>query len=392
MSPEQISGQKVDIRSDIFSVGAIFYEMLTGERPFEGETTVTLAYKIVQVEPVPLRILKVHIPQSIEIICKKALAKDPSLRYQTPMEMLEDIRDFTGKGTRVTKPMADKTIKSQVTIVVPRAPEEKREEGTLVPKEKMEAKPLEMDKKKPEPTPSATPIQKESPAPPKAAVPTAPPVPKKAEGSALKPITFAIVLIIFVVVGISLVVHFAKKSTPYSLPDTGTPQVVSNQGSQPTLPPEQQASLTVDSLILQAKNQLKSNPARAQKLLDQALSLDPNNFEANFQLARLLTFQQNFQKAIPLYLKAQQRNNRVPELSFNLGFIYMNEGNYDQAIKSYEVCRTLYPPFQDEVLTNLGFCYLKKNNYKQAQILFREALKLNPQNTIAQNYLNSIGG
>ena len=62
MSPEQISGQKVDIRSDLFSVGAVFYQVLTGERPFEGESTVTLAYKIVQVEPIPPKVLNVHIP------------------------------------------------------------------------------------------------------------------------------------------------------------------------------------------------------------------------------------------------------------------------------------------------------------------------------------------
>jgi serine/threonine-protein kinase len=393
MSPEQISGQRVDIRSDIFSVGAIFYEMLTGERPFEGETTVTLAYKIVQVEPIPLRILKVHIPQSIEIICKKALAKDPSLRYQTPMEMLEDIRDFTGKGTRVTKPvaMADKTIKSQATIVVPKAPEEKRVEETLVSKEKMEAKPVEVDKKKAEPTPSVPPIKKESPAQPKPAVPQAPSAPRKADGSALKPITFAIVLVIIVVVGISLVVRFAKKSTPYSLSDTGTPQVVGNQPPQ-ALPPEQKASLSVDALILQAKNQVRSNPAKARNLLTQAISLDPNNFEANYQLARLLTFQKDFQNAITFYQKAQNLNNRIPEIPFNMGYIYMNQGNFDQAIRSYEVCRALYPSFQDEVLTNMALCYIKKNNAGQARTLLQEALKLNPKNTIAQNYLNSIGG
>jgi Flp pilus assembly protein TadD len=250
---------------------------------------------------------------------------------------------------------------------------------------------LEMDKKA-EPTPSVPPIKKESPAPPKLTpvVPQAPPVPRKAEGSALKPITFAIVLVIVVIVGISLVVRFAKKSTPYGLPGTGTPQVAVNQGSQ--APPEQKASLSVDAIILQAKNQLKINPAKARTLLTQAISLEPDNFEANYQLARLLTFQKDFQNAITYYQKAQNLNNRIPEIPFNLGYIYMNQGNFDQAIKSYEVCRGLYPPFQDEVLTNMALCYIKKNNPSQAQVLLREALKLNPKNPIAQNYLNSIGG
>jgi Flp pilus assembly protein TadD len=75
-----------------------------------------------------------------------------------------------------------------------------------------------------------------------------------------------------------------------------------------------------------------------------------------------LTFQKDFQNAIAFYQKAQNLDNRRPEIPFNLGYIYMNLGNFDQAIKSYEVCRTLYPPFQDEVLTNMALCYIKNNN------------------------------
>ncbi len=172
---------------------------------------------------------------------------------------------------------------------------------------------------------------------------------------------------------------------------TGTPRIT-QVSPQPTPPPEQKTTPNLDSLILQAKDQIKINPANAQKLLEQALSLDPNNFEANFQLARLFTFQQDFQRAVPLYLKAEKLNSRVPDISFNLGYIYLTQGKYDQAINSYALCRALSPPFQDEVLTNMGLCYIKKNNFQQAQILLREALLLNPNNVIAQNYLKSIGG
>ena len=113
MSPEQISGQKVDIRSDLFSVGAVLYQVLTGERPFEGESTVTLAYKIVQVEPIPPKVLNVHIPQTIETIVKKALTKDPALRYQTPSEMLKDLRSALRPSPTPTPAVSDTTIKNQ---------------------------------------------------------------------------------------------------------------------------------------------------------------------------------------------------------------------------------------------------------------------------------------
>ena len=92
MSPEQISGQKVDTRSDIFSVGAVLYQALTGTRPFEGESTVALVYKIIQSEPVPANILNVRTSASVANVIKKALAKDPFQRFQTPAEMLHALK------------------------------------------------------------------------------------------------------------------------------------------------------------------------------------------------------------------------------------------------------------------------------------------------------------
>lgn len=92
MSPEQISGQKVDIRSDIFSTGVVLYQALTGERPFEGTSTAALAYKIVQMEPVSPKRLNPGIPEPLDAVIRKALAKDPAMRYQTPLEMLGELK------------------------------------------------------------------------------------------------------------------------------------------------------------------------------------------------------------------------------------------------------------------------------------------------------------
>jgi|GEM_PF-4403348 serine/threonine protein kinase len=91
MSPEQIVGQKVDIRSDIFSVGTVFYEALTGERPFEAQDTAALTYQIINVEPVPPVVHNTKIPAPVSNIVTKAMAKDRTQRYQTPAEMLQDL-------------------------------------------------------------------------------------------------------------------------------------------------------------------------------------------------------------------------------------------------------------------------------------------------------------
>lgn len=91
MSPEQIVGQKVDIRSDIFSAGTVFYETLTGERPFEAQDTAALTYQIINVEPVPPVARDTKIPPPVSDIVTKAMAKDRAQRYQTPVEMLQDL-------------------------------------------------------------------------------------------------------------------------------------------------------------------------------------------------------------------------------------------------------------------------------------------------------------
>ena len=108
-------------------------------------------------------------------------------------------------------------------------------------------------------------------------------------------------------------------------------------------------------------------PLTAQNLLEQAVALDPTNFEATFQLARFLTFRKDFPAAILQYQNALRINNQVPEVFFNLGFIYLSQGAFDQAIENYEACRALSPPYLDEVLTNLAICHWKKNNPTQAK-------------------------
>src|ERR1700719_4222149 len=94
MSPEQVKGRPVDGRSDIFSLGVLLYEILTGEKPFPGQSITTVIYKIVNEEPIPPRQLNPSIHPGLNDIVMRALAKEPEARYQSCRELLEDLRNY----------------------------------------------------------------------------------------------------------------------------------------------------------------------------------------------------------------------------------------------------------------------------------------------------------
>jgi eukaryotic-like serine/threonine-protein kinase len=91
LSPEQAQGQSVDARTDIYSLGCVLYEMLTGRPPFTGDSPVSIAYKHVKEDPVPPTSLNDDVTPGLEAVVMKMLAKNAANRYQTAHELLEDL-------------------------------------------------------------------------------------------------------------------------------------------------------------------------------------------------------------------------------------------------------------------------------------------------------------
>jgi len=92
MSPEQLSGKRVDGRSDLFSLGVMLFQLLTGQLPFKGDSMATLMFMIAN-EPHPgLLAVRPDLPAALEGIIDRALQKDPDTRYQTGAEMERDLR------------------------------------------------------------------------------------------------------------------------------------------------------------------------------------------------------------------------------------------------------------------------------------------------------------
>ena len=89
MSPEQLNGDGVDGRSDLFSLGVILYTILTGYRPFQGNSALTVCFKVVNRLPVAATVLNTDLPPVLDYIIARALAKDPAQRYQRGTEMAQ---------------------------------------------------------------------------------------------------------------------------------------------------------------------------------------------------------------------------------------------------------------------------------------------------------------
>ncbi len=104
MSPEQVEGKEVDARSDIFSFGAVLYEMVTGRRAFQGKSQLSVASAVLEKDPEPISTLKPMTPPALDRAIRRCLAKDPEDRWQTARDLLLELKWIAEAGSQAGVP------------------------------------------------------------------------------------------------------------------------------------------------------------------------------------------------------------------------------------------------------------------------------------------------
>ncbi len=130
MSPEQLSGAAIDGRSDLFSLGVILYWLVTGDKPFPGDTTTSVSFKVVYKDPILPTELNPTLSPELDYVATHALAKAPAQRYQHGRELADDLEDFRqgrpprSRASQPTATVVERTVvvRTERTVVAPTAP------------------------------------------------------------------------------------------------------------------------------------------------------------------------------------------------------------------------------------------------------------------------------
>jgi len=387
MSPEQAAGKNIDHRSDIFATGILLYEMATNKRMFTGDTLHILAQVREAKIPWP-ETVKCDLPQKICDILHRSLTKEPDDRYQSCGEMLSDIeeclielsmRPTTHGLAQYMKKLFEEEIAAESEVMRAVAAisveEELEPAGVSQPAGKSQEKKRVMAEEKV-------------------------PVKRKKQGP-----LYTAVAAILVIIG--LVFAFWYKGKPVLVPgkdvSTKTTQPSVSQPSVGTAPAKISPADSVKipegvpeslkrakALESQAKEFLETNPQKAKTLLLEAIKLDPKSADGHFHLGLAYAKIKDYPKAIETYQKVVELDPQFPNIYFNLGYVYALSKDNAKAEEMYSKVVKLSPSYLDEALFNLAMVQVRQGKTKQSIENLKQALEVNPGNTMAKEYLNKL--
>ena len=341
MSPEQVEGKKAGQCSDIYSLGIILYEMMTGRVPFEGDTPLSIALKHKTEIPKDPREINEQVPEELSHVILKCMDKDKEKRYQKVEELLSELSDIE-EGIPITDrvlPKKKPTTSREITVQF-------KLKRLLIP--------------------------------------------------------------VFVVIAIVIVGIILFRFTALS-------KIIGTFSSPATLP-ETEEYFTAANNFWRDKSYLKSID-QFKKILD----IEPKNFEAQFSIASILKEQSKFDEAIPEYEKAISLDNQDPRSYIHIAEIFEQKKNPEKAVDYYKkyldaapkssninlinqkindleaLFRPQPPPEQPKPISapsktkkkhDQGIKAFNQGDYDQCIKLMEELLKVDPENTSAQYFLD----
>jgi cytochrome c-type biogenesis protein CcmH/NrfG len=402
MSPEQAAGKVIDLRSDIFATGILLYELVAGGRMFKGDDTLQILSKVREAEFTPLGTLKGGLPEKLYEIVGKALAKEPEDRYQSCADMQADIEEcifrmnlrpsgrsladylkllFAEEIEAEGKRMADT---ADAGAASDRAQEEESERRSIAP-----------------PLPGQNPpVPQTEPAPPAKSVPEVPAKPVEAAKGGNKGLLAAVagVAVLALVGGGYFLMGKGKgpeaTTPPAPAAKAPTPASVAPSASKSaTTPPATPSpNAEAEALVRKGAGLVESNPTEAKAVLQQAISKDPRNVQAHFQLGHAYVKMKEYPKALDEYTKASEIDPKFADAFFNMGYVYAVRKEYPKAEEMYAKVVKLSPIYLDEALFNLGMVQEKQGKRKESLENIEKALSINPGNEPARKALARMKG
>ena len=405
MSPEQATGKTIDHRSDIFSSGIIFYELLAGRRMFEGET-MQIYSQVREAKYEPLDKLVPDLPEKLQEVVERALAKEPDERYQTCGEMLADLEECTFElsvrpNGRSFAGFVKEFFKEELAV----------EETALWEKTRVYGD-EESDLGSPSPDADGTYGDTVFLADPKKWQPL--------RRNIWRFAPLAGMVIIGFMFNLSLAeLPFTpsdRSVAAYSieLPPAGVDTTADQiKAARDALQAKQFSSAValfeavladnkssikgfsdayIEALLGLAEEQISTDRESAKGLLLKALDLKPASVPVLSKLGFIYLRDNHYPQAIDTYQKVAELEPQLPNAFFNLGYIYAVTGNYSRAQEMYARVVQLKPAFLDEALFNLAMVQEQLGERRQCLKSLKLAIEINPDNASAVAYLNQIAG
>jgi serine/threonine protein kinase len=408
MSPEQARGQTIDRRSDIFSTGIILYELLTGERMFQGET-MHIYTQVREAAYEPLQNLMPDLPGKLHKVVELSLAKEPNDRYQSCGEMLGDLEECIFDLSVRPNPRSFANFVKDFFREEFTAEETALWTDTQVYGEETagtDGRPASKGE-----TSGSTIFLAEP----------------KTSGHLQRKILRLALVAGMVIIGFMF--NFSLTELPFTPSDrsvsaywiepshavavraTSDTTADRIQAAKAALQTKEfsQALMLFEKLLAADPSLIKeisgayletllglavqltpTDPDSAKAHLFKALEVDSTNISVLSQIGYIYLSQNDYPHAIETYQKVAEINPRFPNSFFNLGYIYAVTGNYSKAEAMYSRVIELAPDFLDEAFFNLAMVQYNLGARNRCIQSLKQAIEINPANDSAATFLRQV--